>query len=99
MGIQGVVAHRINASGISTIVFTSVLIRIVMSLTGTLAHPASAPASSVGVRAHLGTFAAYGCGAGLAGILVSHYFRGLLWVPMATVLCALGCSELAGNPD
>ncbi len=99
MGIQGVVARRINASGISTIVFTSVLIRIAMSLTGTLTRPAGAPASSAGVRAHLGTFAAYGCGAGLAGILVSRYFRGLLWVPMATVLFALGCSERAGNPE
>ncbi len=90
MGIQGVVAHRINVSGISTIVFTSVMVRILMSLTGTLARSAGTPASSEGVRAHLWTLAAYGCGAGLAGILVSRYFSGLVWVPMASVLFALG---------
>jgi uncharacterized membrane protein YoaK (UPF0700 family) len=97
MGIQGVVGRLIDVSGISTIVFTSVLISIAMSLTRALARPASASASWAGVRAHLGTFAAYGCGAALAGILVSRYFGGLLWVPMAAVLLALGCSELAGH--
>jgi uncharacterized membrane protein YoaK (UPF0700 family) len=97
MGIQAVGARSVNSSGISTIVFTSVLIRIVMSVTGALARPGAASASLASIRAHLGTFAAYGCGAVLAGILVSHYLGTLIWIPTAAVLLALGFSELAGK--
>jgi uncharacterized membrane protein YoaK (UPF0700 family) len=99
MGIQGAVASRINVSGISTIVFTSVLVRIVMTITGRFTRPAVARASSTSLWSRILTFAAYGCGAGLAGILASQYFMELLWVPMAAVLFALACSELAHNSE
>lgn len=46
MGIQGIAAQRISSSGISTIVFTSALIRIVTSLIGALMHLAGASDSA-----------------------------------------------------
>ena len=95
MGIQGVGARRINSPGISTIVFTSVLISMVMSLTSKMGRPVVAPAPPASAKTHFGTFAAYGCGAALAGLLVSHYLGCLIWIPMAAVLLALGCWELA----
>src|SRR5262249_51568630 len=60
MGIQAVGARSINSSGISTIVFTSGLIHIVMSATGRVAGRGSvmkAPSD----HGHLLAFAAYGC--------------------------------------
>jgi uncharacterized membrane protein YoaK (UPF0700 family) len=66
MSIQAVAARSINASGISTVVFTSVLVRIASSVTDVLARPAAGSASLASIRPHLGTFAAYGCGALLA---------------------------------
>ena len=99
MGIQGVVARRINSPGISTIVFTSVLISMVMSLTGKIGRPAGPPTPPANSKTHFGTFAAYGCGAALAGILVSHYLGWLVWIPMAAVLLALGCWEFASKRE
>jgi uncharacterized membrane protein YoaK (UPF0700 family) len=67
MGIQAVGARIINASGINTIVFTSVLVRIVTSSMNALARPASGSAPLASIAPHLRAFAAYGCGALLAG--------------------------------
>lgn len=96
MGIQAVAARSINSAGISTVVFTSALVSIVMEKTGALARP-SADSTSTPARAggHLRTFAAYGCGAALAGLMVSQYLAVLIWVPAAAVLLALGHSALA----
>ena len=91
MGIQGVAARHINISGISTIVFTSVLISMVTSITANLAgHAKPLPAST---KAHIGTFAAYLCGAALAAIMVSRSLGWLVWIPMAAVLLSLCCLE------
>jgi uncharacterized membrane protein YoaK (UPF0700 family) len=97
MGIQAVGARSINSAGISTIVFTTPLVNVVMSATGALARSAAATASPASAAAHLGTFTAYGCGAALAAFPVSHYLGALIWVPVAAVLLALGFSELAGR--
>jgi uncharacterized membrane protein YoaK (UPF0700 family) len=97
VGIRGTAARRINSSGISTIVFTSVLICIVMYLSGLLSRR-NASASPTGIRGHLGTFAAYVLGALLAGGLVSHYLGMLVWVLMAAVLLALGSSHFTYTP-
>lgn len=94
MGIQGVAARQINVSGISTIVFTSVLISMVISITAKLAdhdNPSGLPAST---KAHVGTFAAYIAGAALAAIMASRYLGWLVWIPMAAVLLSLCCLEL-----
>ncbi len=93
MGIQGVAARQINVSGISTIVFTSVLISMVMSITAKLAdhdNPSGLPPST---KAHIGTFAAYLGGAALAAIMVSRQLGWLVWIPMAAVLLSLCCLE------
>jgi heme A synthase len=98
MGIRRTAARRINSSGISTIVFTSVLICIVMYLSGLLSRRGNASASPTGIRGHLGTFAAYVRSALLAGGLVSHYLGMLVWVLMAEVLLALGSSHCTYTP-
>jgi uncharacterized membrane protein YoaK (UPF0700 family) len=93
MGIQGVVARHINVSGISTIVFTSALISMVMSITTRLAgrtNPSVLPEST---RVHVGTFSAYVGGAALAATMVSDYLGWLVWIPMTAVLFALCCWE------
>ena len=96
MGIQAVGARTVGGSaGITTVVFTTALIRIVMAATAALVRPAAAVASPMGVGAHLGTFGAYVGGAALAAILVSHYFGALIWIPVAAVVLALASSELA----
>jgi uncharacterized membrane protein YoaK (UPF0700 family) len=96
MGIQAVVARSINPLGINTVVFTSALIRIVMSATDVLCRRA-ALASLSNIGPDLATFAAYGCGAAAAGMLVSNHFETLIWVPTVAVLVALGFSEIAGK--
>jgi uncharacterized membrane protein YoaK (UPF0700 family) len=99
MGIQGIAAQRISSSGISTIVFTSALIRIVTSITGTLMHLAGAVDSRVSTRGHLATFAAYAGGAGLAGVFVSRAFGPLKWIPVLAVLIALALALLPPSTD
>lgn len=90
MGIQGVAARIINSSGISTIVFTSVLISIMTSLIETFSHrDDKAPVGRV--RPHLGSFGAYALGGLLAGALVTAQVQILVWIPMAAVIAALGC--------
>jgi len=96
MGIQAVVARSINSLGVNTVVFTSALIRIVISATGALRRRA-ALASLSNIWPDVGTFVAYFCGAALAGMLVSHHLGTLIWLPIAAVLVALGFSELAGK--
>jgi uncharacterized membrane protein YoaK (UPF0700 family) len=93
MGIQGVVARNLNTSGISTIVFTSTLINIVISVTNDLVRPGSPAAPSPNIKPQLGTFAAYALGAVLAGLLISHNLTVFVWVPVMAVFAALGCSE------
>lgn len=91
MGIQGVAARRINSAGISTIVFTSVLITLVASLSAALGRrgTAAAPAS---MKGHIAAFAAYGFGASLVGAMASYIPVVLIWLPLAAVLAAFGCT-------
>jgi uncharacterized membrane protein YoaK (UPF0700 family) len=96
MGIQAVAARSINSFDINTIVFTSALIRMVISATGGLWRRAG-PASLSNIWPDVGTFIAYFCGAALAGMLISHHLGTLIWFPTAAVLVALGFSELAGK--
>jgi uncharacterized membrane protein YoaK (UPF0700 family) len=81
-------------SGISSVVFTSVLISMAMAITIRLVGAANPSAPASGTRRHVSTFAAYLVGAALAAVMVSHALGWLLWVPMAAVLLALFCWEL-----
>lgn len=87
MGIQAVAANRIRP-GISTIVFTSVLIHVVVSAIEliTLRKLQKQPNS---LKPHLGTFAAYICGGILAAVCVARYLTALTWIPAVAVLVAL----------
>ncbi|MFY9640542.1 MAG: YoaK family protein [Rhodomicrobium sp.] len=96
MGIQAVAAGSV-VSGINTIVFTSLLVRAVMSITAALSSPREGSRRLAQIRPHLAAFAAYGCGAFLAAILISHHFRALIWMPAAAVVFALGLAELASR--
>ena len=93
MGIQAVGARSINSSGISTIVFTTGLIHIVMSATGRIAGR-GAVIKVPSDHGHLLAFAAYGCGAVAAAVVMPHYLELLIWIPMTAVLVALACSVL-----
>ena len=99
MGIQAVGAHAAGAAGISTIVFTTVLIRIVMSMTAAAVRPGAPSAGRTDIRPHLSTFGAYGCGGVLAAFFVSRYLGVLIWIPFGAVVLALGSSELARKAE
>jgi len=99
MGIQAVGARIIDSAGISTVVFTSVLVRIVMSATGARMRRDPVPESPTGGRARLGTFAAYGCGGILAAVLSSGHLGMRIWVPFAAVVLAIGASALSGRSE
>jgi uncharacterized membrane protein YoaK (UPF0700 family) len=94
MGVQGAAARHVNVSGISTVVFTSVLISMAVSITTRLVGRADPSVPAAGARAHVSTFAAYLIGAALAAVMVSHALGWLVWIPMAAVLFALFCWEL-----
>jgi uncharacterized membrane protein YoaK (UPF0700 family) len=96
MGIQGVAARVIGYTGISTVVFTTVLISIFMSVTATLA-PGDSRSAPADIRTHVGTFAAYAAGAVLASVLTIHAAALLVWVPVIAVVFALASSYLSGH--
>ena len=97
MGIQGVAARVMGSTGISTIVFTSVLISIVTSLTSVFTRHTNLFGPRKGIRTHVGTFAAYTLGGLLVRVLVTHSVELLVWVPMIAVVLAFGCSYLPGK--
>jgi len=99
MGIQAVAARTLNSSGVSTVVFTTPLVHIVMSATRALARLPGRPQPSTGTGDRLYSFAAYGSGALLAALLLSRYFHVAVWLAPAAVLVALGCSELTGTRE
>jgi len=98
MGVQAVAAGSIS-SGINTIVFTSALVRIVMSATGALSGSEEDSPLLAAIGGHLQAFAFYGYGALLAAILVWYLPNVLIWVPGVAVFFALGASKLARKPE
>jgi uncharacterized membrane protein YoaK (UPF0700 family) len=96
MGIQAVGARSITSTGISSVVFTTGLVQIVMAATrrivgrGSVVHAPSA-------HGHLLTFAVYGFGALVTALLIARYLGVLIWSPVVTVLVALGACVLAGQ--
>jgi uncharacterized membrane protein YoaK (UPF0700 family) len=94
MGIQAVAAHSLS-SAINTIVFTSVLVRIVMSMTDALGRRGSGPAVPGEVNPLLLTSAAYGGGALLGAILAGYLAGPAIWLPALAVLVALGIAQAA----
>jgi uncharacterized membrane protein YoaK (UPF0700 family) len=99
MGIQSVVARHSNSSGISTIVFTTNLINILIYATRVLANLPAAGRVPARAGAHVQAFAAYAGGAALAACLVYRWVETVIWIPFAVVLCAFGSFELAGRPE
>ena len=86
MGVQGVAARLANSAAINTIVFTSVLIRIVTALADRLmARPQSRAAP---IAPHLECFAAYALGGLLAGVLSLADATALAWLPVLAVIAA-----------
>jgi uncharacterized membrane protein YoaK (UPF0700 family) len=87
MGVQAVAARLANSAGINTIVFTSVLIRIITTLADRLmARPRS---SAAPIAPHLECFAAYALGGLLAGVLSLADASLLAWLPALAVIAAL----------
>lgn len=83
MGLQATAASSGRYAGITTIVFTLTLVRVLNSP----AHRGST----------LPALAGFVLGAVLAALLISHYLVLAVWVPVAAVLGALALSELAGE--
>src|SRR5882724_1882805 len=99
MGIQAVAARTVNVSGISTIVFTSGVIRIVTAVTGAVAGSASSAASPPNMASELAAFLAYGCGALMVGVMASWQVWLVLWIPTAAVILALAVWKIAGKRE
>jgi uncharacterized membrane protein YoaK (UPF0700 family) len=97
MGLQGVAARHLNAPGVNTIVFTSTLISIVISLTGTLMRRAEDRNLHSDTKRQIGMFLAYAFGAIVAGILVGAVLPLLAWIPLLAVIAALGCCTTAAT--
>jgi len=93
MGIQGVAARMVDTTGINTIVFTTVLMRIVAFLTEAVRPGRAVPAREP-LRSYLGAFAAYTLGGLLGAVLSLKAADALVWVPPLIVLGALLCSRL-----
>lgn len=91
MGIQAVAARSMNSSGVSTVVFTTGLMRIAMSATTRLVGrriDLDVPSD----RGHLLAFTSYGCGAVVTALLVARHTEVMIWVPLAAAIVALACS-------
>ena len=97
MGIQAVAARTVNVSGISTIVFTAGLIRIVTAVTGAVAGSASSAASPPNMASELAAFLAYGCGALMVGVTASWQVSLVLWIPTVAVILALALWQVAAK--
>ena len=99
MGIQAMAAHTVNVSGISTIVFTTVVVRIVSNITGRVGTRALSATSTPSIAPGLGAFLAYGCGALTAGTGASRQVWLVIWIPVAAVILALTIWALAGKRE
>lgn len=97
MGLQGVVARQINSPGINTIVFTSTVISIVISLTGTFMGSSENRGVHSDTKRQIGIFLAYAFGAIVAGLLVRPAVSVVAWIPMLAVVAGLGCCIAAGG--
>jgi len=93
MGIQAVVARRINAPGIPTIVFTTTLTTICTAVTDVVAH--GVPLSR-DTKRQIGIFSVYLVGATVAGALASRHLGLLTLLPLIAVVAALAI-EYRGN--
>ncbi len=85
MGVQTVVARRINVPGIPTVVFTTTLTNIVMAATDAMMRRAPVPFDT---KRQIVIFAVYLAGATLAGALSSH-LDALAALPLVAVVGAL----------
>ena len=99
MGIQAVAARIVNVSGISTIVFTAGVIRIVTAVTGAVAGSANSAASPPNMASELAAFLAYGCGALMVGVVAMQQARLIVWIPVAAVILALAVWKIAGKRE
>lgn len=97
MGLQGVAARQINSPGVNTIVFTSTLVSIVISLTGTMMQRSESRKVSADTKRQIAMFLAYGSGAIVAGILAGSTLSLLAWIPMLAVVAAFGCRAAAAR--
>lgn len=80
------VARRINAPGIPTVVFTTTLTNIVMAATDAVARRVPLSFDS---KRQIGIFAVYLAEATLAGVLASRQVSVLAVLPLVAVLSAI----------
>jgi uncharacterized membrane protein YoaK (UPF0700 family) len=96
MGVQAIAARAVSVSGISTIVFTSVMVRIVAEVTKAFrGSRAPAAASRPSIASGAAAFVAYACGALTIALMASQQVRVIAWIPIAAVIFALIVWEVA----
>src|SRR5262249_6014289 len=99
MGIQGIAARHINATGINTIVFTSTLISIVSALTEKFINRSADSQLHFDIKRQIRMLLAYGIGAVLAGILARSALRFIGWIPMLAFGSAVWCCHTVVNVE
>jgi len=97
MGVQAVAAQTVSSSGVSTVVFTTPLVHLVMAATRALARLPGGPQPSAATGDRVYSFAAYAGGALLAAVGLSHSHVAVAWAPPLAVLLAL-VSSPKGRP-
>jgi uncharacterized membrane protein YoaK (UPF0700 family) len=93
MGIQSVIARRINAPGINTIVFTSTLVSIIMSIVGAVVRRAR-PVVGFAARRQAAIFVTYAIGATAGGVLTGRELAWVAFLPLLAFVGAFACGEL-----
>jgi uncharacterized membrane protein YoaK (UPF0700 family) len=87
MGLQSIVAKKINLSNIPAVVFTSTLTNIVMALTDLLASGKFIPTADT--KRQMASFLLYFSGALMAGLLVYLQVSAVILLPYGAVVWAL----------
>jgi len=84
MGVQGRIAQSGTYAGTTTSVFTMTVVKV-------LSAPASNPMA-------LRALAAFAVGALLAASLAPYWLDAVIWLPAASVLVALACTQRNADP-
>jgi uncharacterized membrane protein YoaK (UPF0700 family) len=92
MGTQGVIARQINVPQVNTIVFTTTIISVVASCTHAFMHARAIPFDT---RRQIGVLVVYAAGAVVMAFLIAHESGLYVWLPLAAVIGAFTCYEVA----
>lgn len=96
MGTQGLTALQATRQGLTTIVFTRVLVRFAETAARSLLGSALPPGTRRQARRQALAYASYVSAAALATLCLPQDARWVVWTPLGAVAAAAVCYELAG---